>query len=42
MNCGPPTCVSLQMRLRPFFNDVMELGLTTDNVRALESLTEGG
>jgi len=24
-----------------FFNDVMELGLTTDNVRALESLTEG-
>jgi LuxR family maltose regulon positive regulatory protein len=24
-----------------FFNDIMELGLTTDNVRALESLTEG-
>jgi LuxR family maltose regulon positive regulatory protein len=24
-----------------FFNDVMELGLSTDNVRALESLTEG-
>jgi LuxR family maltose regulon positive regulatory protein len=24
-----------------FFNDIMELGLTTDNVRALDSLTEG-
>jgi len=24
-----------------FFNDIMELGLTTDNVEALESLTEG-
>ena len=24
-----------------FFNDIMELGLTTDNVKALDSLTEG-